>query len=79
MTTEYAYVNQDLTSREVMESLREIAKNVETIYYIYITSKNGDLLGVASLRDILLADPDKKITDFMHTTVIKSDILENMG
>jgi len=77
MTTEYAYVNQDLTSREVMESLREIAKNVETIYYIYITSKNGDLLGVASLRDILLADPDKKINDFMHSTVIKADILED--
>ena len=77
MTTEYAYVNQDLTSREVMESLREIAKNVETIYYIYVTSENGDLIGVASLRDILLADPDQKINDFMHSTVIKADILED--
>ncbi len=77
MTTAYAHVNQDLTSREVMESLREIAKNVETIYYVYVTSKNGDLLGVASLRDILLADPDEKITDFMHTPVIKADILED--
>ena len=47
-----------------MESLREIAKNVETIYYVYVTSKNGDLLGVTSLRDILLADPDKKISRF---------------
>ena len=50
MTTEYAFVNQDLTSREVMESLREIAKNVETIYYVYVTSKNGDLLGVAYFK-----------------------------
>ena len=78
MTTEYAYVNQNLTSREVMESLHEIAKKVETIYYIYIISENGDLLGVASLRDILLADPDKKITDFMHTSLIKADILEDL-
>jgi magnesium transporter len=78
MTTEYAHVNQDLTSKEVMESLRELAENVETIYYIYVTSKNGDLLGVASLRDILLADPDKKIMDFMHTLLIKADILEDL-
>jgi magnesium transporter len=77
MTTEYAYVDQDLTVREVMRSLREIAKDVETIYYVYITSKNGDLVGVTSLRDILLADPDKKITNFMHTHIIKADILEN--
>jgi magnesium transporter len=77
MTTAYAHVNQDLNGREVMKSLREIAKNVETIYYIYVTSKNGDLLGVASLRDILLADPDKKISDFMHTQVIKVDILDD--
>ena len=77
MTTEYAYVNQDLTSREVMESLHEIAKKVETIYYIYITSKNGDLLGVVSLRDILLAEPDTKINDFMHTLLIKADVLED--
>jgi Mg/Co/Ni transporter MgtE len=78
MTTEYAYVNQDLTSREVMESLHEIAKKVETIYYIYITSKNGDLLGVVSLRDILLAEPDTKINDFMHTQLIKTDVLEEL-
>jgi len=78
MTTEYAYVNPNLTSREVMESLHEIAKNVETIYYIYVTSKNGDLLGVSSLRDILLADPDKKISDSMNTLLIKTDILEDL-
>ncbi len=77
MTTEYAYVDQDLTVREVMRSLREIAKDVETIYYVYVTSKKGDLVGVTSLRDILVADPDKKITDFMHTHIIKADILED--
>lgn len=77
MTTEYAHVDQDLTGREVLESLREIAKNVETIYYVYVTSKNGDLVGVTSLRDILLADPDKTITDFMQAHIIKADILED--
>lgn len=77
MTTEYAYVDQDLTVREVMKSLRKIAKEVETIYYVYVVNKNGDLVGVTSLRDIILADPDKKITDVMHTNIIIADILED--
>lgn len=77
MTTEYAYVDQDLSIGEVMKSLREIAKDVETIYYVYIVSKNGDLVGVTSLRDILLADRDKKVIDVMHTHIIKADILED--
>lgn len=77
MTTEYVPVDQDLTVREVMQSLREIAKEVETIYYVYVISKTGDLVGVTSLRDILLADPDEKITDIMHTHIIKADIMED--
>ena len=58
-------------------SLREIAKNVETINYVYITSENGELVGVASIRDILLADPSEKIVDFMQNKIIKADILED--
>ncbi len=77
MTTEFAYVDQNLTVLEVLESLREIAKDVETIYYIYVISKDGDLVGVTSLRDILLSDRDRKISDFMHTHVIKVDVMED--
>ncbi len=76
MTTEYAYIQQDLTVGEVMKQLREIAKDVETIYYVYVVSKYGELTGVVSLRDILLADPDKKISEVMITPVITVDILE---
>ncbi len=77
MTTAYAHVDQNLTGGEVIEYLREIAKNVKPLYYVYVTSKNGELVGVASLREILLADPDQKITEFMNTLVIKADILDD--
>lgn len=77
MTTEYACIEQDLTVGEVMKQLREIAKDVETIYYVYIVSKDGELTGVVSLRDILLADTDKKISEVMITPVISADILED--
>jgi CBS domain-containing protein/sporulation protein YlmC with PRC-barrel domain len=77
MTTEFASIQQGLTVGEVMKSLREIAENVETIYYVYVTSKEGELTGVVSLRDILLSDPDEKISEVMQTPVITADILED--
>lgn len=77
MTTEFAYVDQNLTVKEVLNALREMADDVETIYYVYVISKQGDLVGVISLRDILLADPDEKISDFMHTHIIKADVMED--
>jgi len=75
MTTEYAYIEQDLTVGEVMKQLRDIAKDVETIYYVYV-SRDGKLTGVLSLRDILLAEPDMKISEVMISPVITIDIME---
>jgi CBS domain-containing protein/sporulation protein YlmC with PRC-barrel domain len=76
MTTEFAYVDQDLTVNSVLDSLRHMAENVETIYYVYVISKKGDLVGVISLRDILLSEPESKVSEFMHTHIIKADVLE---
>lgn len=75
MTTEYAYIEQDLTVGEVMKQLRDIAKDVETIYYVYVLG-DGKLTGVLSLRDILLAEPDMKISEVMISPVITIDIME---
>lgn len=77
MTTEFAAVKGDLTAQQLLDSLREIAKDVETIYYIYILSRAGNIVGVVSLREILLSDPDMKVSDFMQTDVIKIDVMED--
>jgi magnesium transporter len=77
MTTEFAYVDQDLTIKQVLEALRKMAEDVETIYYVYVISKKGDLVGVISLRDLLLSDPDSKVSEFMHTHIIKADVMED--
>ena len=77
MTTEFAEVNDRLTAQEIMDSLREIAKDVETIYYIYVVSNEGNLVGVTSVRDILLVAPETPVTDFMHTNIIKVNVMED--
>jgi len=77
MTTEFAEVNDRLTAQEIMDSLREIAKDVETIYYIYVVSNEGNLVGVTSVRDILLVAPETPVTEFMHTNIIKVNVMED--
>lgn len=77
MTTEFAVVREDLTAGQVLKSLRKMAKDVETIYYVYVLSKLGVLVGVISLREILLSDHDMKVSDFMQTDVIKVDVMED--
>jgi magnesium transporter len=77
MTTEFAYVDQDLTVKDVLKSLKQMAEDVETIYYVYIISKKGDLVGVISLRDILLSEPETKVSEIMHTHIIKANVMED--
>ncbi len=66
MTTDYAWLPEDITVSESIHRLREQAPDSETIYYIYVVDKEGRLVGVVSLRDLILARPDAIIRDIMH-------------
>lgn len=57
MTTEYASLPADITVGAAMERLRLQAPNKETIYYIYITDAQRHLLGMVSLRDLIMSKP----------------------
>ncbi|MGB9978683.1 magnesium transporter [Methanobacterium sp.] len=74
MTTEVAAVFEDLKAGEIIDKLKEIDKDAESIYYIYAKSKQGYLTGVASLKQVLFADPDKPLKEFMTKDVISVDV-----
>lgn len=76
MTTEYAAVPDELTAKQTINKLREMAGDLESIYYIYTLSSTGNLTGVISFRELLLADPDQKLQDFMQRDLITVDVLE---
>lgn len=76
MTTEFAAVFEELKAGEIIDKLREIDKEAESIYYIYALSKDGDLTGVASLKEILFAASDKRLKEFMNKNIISVDIKE---
>src|SRR5277367_4950970 len=69
MTTDYVAVPLDLKVAEVIERIRKAAAEAETVYYIYVVGKQNRLLGVASLRDLLLASPSAKLGVVMTENV----------
>jgi magnesium transporter len=67
MTNEFiAYLTETKVKDAIMKFRRD-AEEVETVYYIYVIEANGKLIGAVSLRDLLLAGPDARLTDIMET------------
>ncbi|HEY8868468.1 MAG TPA: CBS domain-containing protein [Candidatus Limnocylindrales bacterium] len=65
MTTEFVTIPATLTAAQAIDRLRELEPDAETIYYVYVTDEDGCLVGVLSLRDLIVAKPDTPIKDVM--------------
>ena len=70
MTNEFIAVSADLTVQQATEEIRSGAADVETVYYLYMTTTEGALVGAVSLRELLLARPEEKLVAFMHTDLV---------
>src|ERR687896_1247459 len=66
MTTAYIAIPSSLTASQTIDRLRELEPDAETIYYIYVVDDDGRLVGVLSLRDLIVAHPDAPVADFMY-------------
>lgn len=69
MTNEYIAYSPEMTVQEASERFKVNAKDVETVYYIYILDRDEKLMGVTSLREMLLAEPDCILADIMETNL----------
>ena len=70
MTTEYVAVPVTLTAQQTIDRLRELEPDAEQIYYVYVIDEEERLLGVLSLRDLIVANPSTPIADLMRKRVI---------
>jgi len=77
MYTEYFAVPPELTSGETIAQLRRAAREAETIYYIYVTEPGGKLAGVFSLRELVLSDPKKSVSEFMHKRLVTARLTDS--
>lgn len=70
MTTEYVAIESQQTVGSAMRLLKEEASKAETIYYVFVKDVNDFLVGVISLRDLIVNDDDMLISDIMNERVI---------
>ncbi len=77
MTTEYVAVGPDLSAEEVMAHLRENAEDAETIFYMYVVDAANRLVGVFSLRELVLTQPGTPVADFMERRVVTVNLTDS--
>ena len=65
MTIEYVDLQKDMTIREAIDTIRKTVEDKETFEICYVVSEERLLEGTVSIKDILLTDDDKKISDIM--------------
>jgi len=71
MTPEFVELRESWTVGQSVEHIRKTAPDKETIYTAYVVDNRKKLLGVTSLKDLLLTSDEKKVGEIMNTNVIK--------
>ncbi len=73
MTPEFLVAPEGATSGEALATIQGNL-NAEVISYVYVTSKEGRLKGVVSIRDLLKARPETAVEDHMETDIVKVEV-----
>ncbi len=77
MTVEFVTLSPEMTVSEAFDKIRKTAIDKETIYTCYVTDKTRHLLGAVTAKDLLLADPQAKISDIMEENLIYAHTLDD--
>ena len=77
MTTEFVDLKETMTVEDALKRIRRTGPDKETINVCYVVDPARKLLGIVSLRTILLSDEDDIIEDIMETHVISVGTLED--
>ncbi len=67
MTNEFIAYSPNITIKDAIERFRKDAEEIETVYYIYVVDENEKLIGVTSLRELLLSEPNAQLSEIMET------------
>ena len=69
MTTELVKLDHRKSVDDAIKSIRADAEHLESVYYVYVT-KDGKLVGVVTLRQLIIASPAAKLKDIMEDNVV---------
>jgi len=74
MTPDYVYVHEHNTVSEVLDTIRHVGKDTETIDVIYVINDHGELLDDIRIREFILAPPERRVSDMMDGRFIDLNV-----
>ena len=77
MTTEFVDLKKDMTVADAIKRIRRIGVDKETINICYVTDERRHLLGIVSIRQLLLAEEEQLIADIMEENYISATTLDD--
>jgi magnesium transporter len=69
MVADFIALAEDTTAKEAIEALQKEYSDVEMPFYLYVVDDYGKLVGVSSLRQLVLVRPESPLKEFMTTDV----------
>ena len=74
MALEYVSVKSDMTIQEAIDTIRDMREEVENLYYLWVVDEFDRLVGVVSLKDLVLEPAQIKVSDIMNPEVISVNV-----
>ena len=72
MTTEFVSLKEGMTVADAFDKIRRVGHDKETIYTCYVTDSTRRLLGIVTVRSLLLANKDVLVRDLMETSIVSA-------
>lgn len=77
MTTEFIMLRPDMTAEMAIKRIRRTGVDKETIYTCYVSDTDNKLIGITTVKDLLLADDNALVKDLMEENVISVHTLDD--
>lgn len=77
MTTEFIVLRPTMTAEMAIKRIRRTGVDKETIYTCYVTDENNKLIGITTVKDLLLAEDDDLVRELMEENVISVNTLDD--
>ena len=77
MTTEFVRLDPSMTVGNALKHIRSVAREKESIYACYVMAPAGSLLGAVSLRDLVMAELDRPVSEIMRRKPVTVNALDD--
>ena len=77
MTPDYISLLEDMTVAEAMAHIKKEGMDSETVYTCYVKKGGRKLEGIVSLRALVIADDDTKVSELMNTEYVYVNVYDD--